>query len=113
MDEPVYQVRFENGDSYGPVDFETLQAWVVERRIVPTTVVEQLDKGVTVEARFVPGLFVPAIFEPDERRLISDAGDPPDPSPNRVHLPFAIGCIVLFLAAAFLVECGYLATIWR
>lgn len=52
-----YYVEGTDGKEYGPVDFQTLQDWVTERRVLPDTTIRDALAGLTLPARQVSGLF--------------------------------------------------------
>jgi hypothetical protein len=52
-----YFVIAPDGSKYGPADLATLRAWVVEGRISPDTILEEVASHQRAPARMIAGLF--------------------------------------------------------
>lgn len=55
-----YFVYAPNGQRYGPADLQTLQQWIGEGRVLPSSLVEQELSGERMAANTIPGLQFPA-----------------------------------------------------
>jgi hypothetical protein len=55
-----YFVVADDGTKYGPADVETLQGWISEGRLLPTTLLEDEGSGARIAASAVQGLNFPA-----------------------------------------------------
>jgi hypothetical protein len=51
-----YFVIAQDGQKYGPADISTLNQWVIDARIIPTTMLEDAASGQRVQADQLPGL---------------------------------------------------------
>jgi hypothetical protein len=51
-----YIVHHENGQKFGPVDLPTLNAWIIEGRVGPDTMIEDTETGITVPAKAINGI---------------------------------------------------------
>ncbi len=51
-----YFVIAENGELYGPADLETLNQWILEGRIVPTSMIQEELGGARFAASLLEGL---------------------------------------------------------
>ncbi len=76
----MYSVRGPDGKTYGPVPIDVLRQWVREGRVLPTTMVVEMDSGFEVSASTVPGLF---------SAMPGSPAQPPSPYPRaqNVHQP--------------------------
>ena len=54
-----YYVVGDNGQQYGPADVQTLNQWVAEGRLLPTTMLQEEAGGARFAARTLPGLQFP------------------------------------------------------
>lgn len=69
----MYTVRGPDGNVYGPVSIDVLRQWVREGRVLPTTMVTEVETGFEVAASSLPGLFT---MGP------TDWSQPPSPYPR-------------------------------
>lgn len=56
-----YFVIGPDGQKYGPADINTLNAWAIEGRVVPHTILENVSTGQQVTAANVPGIVFPQV----------------------------------------------------
>ncbi len=54
-----YFVLADDGTKYGPADIATLNQWIADGRLLPTTLLEQEGSGITFRASAVTGLNFP------------------------------------------------------
>jgi hypothetical protein len=59
-----YFVIAPDGSKYGPADELTLQQWIAENRLLPTTMLEDVATSNRVAASAVPGLTFPTYSDP-------------------------------------------------
>lgn len=59
-----YVVRGEDGQEYGPVDFQTLKDWAANNRVAPHSQVTDVLSQQTMPASAVPGLFTSGYARP-------------------------------------------------
>jgi hypothetical protein len=59
-----YFVLGEQGQKYGPADLDTLNSWIAEGRLLPTTMLEDEASGVRSAASAVSGLRFPVVPPP-------------------------------------------------
>lgn len=79
----MYSVIGPDGMIYGPVDAQTLQQWVNEGRVLPTTTIIDANSGQHVQAHSHP--VISTMFAPP-----TNAGYPPGPQAH-VSSPYGSG----------------------
>lgn len=82
-----YFVIHPNGQKYGPADIATLNQWIVENRLSPTTEVEDAATMQRLQASSVPGLNFGAVSSPYQQATgvqnpYATPGNPAVGSPN-------------------------------
>ena len=75
-----YNVIGPDGAVYGPVDEATLKQWVVEARVLPTTMLEEVGSGRRFEAKTMASLFPPIQPAPSQ-----PAGPAQPSAPSVLH----------------------------
>lgn len=81
-----YSVIAADGSQYGPVDIATLNQWIAEGRVLPTTMLVA-ENGTQIQASAVAGLyFGPAAGAPPAGPA---SGTVPPGSPEMGHAPYA------------------------
>jgi len=72
-----YFVIAEDGNKYGPADIQTLNTWIQEGRILPSTLIEEEGSGARLAANSVAGL-VFGVTQPTEERPTDYSTRQPD-----------------------------------
>jgi hypothetical protein len=75
-----YYVIGPDGNRYGPGDMQTLKQWVLENRVTPQTMIEDLATGQRLPASSIAGLFENAMF--GQGPEMSQYHAPPTPGVN-------------------------------
>lgn len=77
-----YFVYAPDGQRYGPADVPTIQQWVSEGRLLPTSLMESEISGERCAASTVPGLIFPGQAQPVQDVPQSPWGTPSSPYQN-------------------------------
>ncbi len=75
-----YFVIADDGNKYGPADLATLNSWIAEGRLQPTTILEEVQTMERRPASAVPGLNFPGVQQQAARTYANPTMGQPGPT---------------------------------